>query len=270
LTGLDQSKPLALNSLDIFDKALNGIFMNQRKKLGAAFISLAVSGFAGLMIVAPGALAVGVDVGGLVGTVLTEPKCDWQIVSIPASFAIGSAAATKYEGAALDLSIAGEDMNVYVSGAQAEKTAAGNTPCIFYNTGTSPKTRPEVVMSINTTTFEAQYQVNGEGAVLLDPTMDIDLSENPLKITMGSCLVSNSAWNVSSLELGPESLSGVALAIPGQTSVLPAQLSDAGLRCDTSYGVRVTIPEHIEPVGAGEQYTFRGVTLTTVLTAQSD
>ena len=33
--------------------------MNNKKKLGAAFISLAVSGLAGLMLVAPGALANG-------------------------------------------------------------------------------------------------------------------------------------------------------------------------------------------------------------------
>ena len=241
--------------------------MNNKKKLGAAFISLAVSGFAGLMLVAPGSLAV----GGVVGTVLTEAKCDWQILSVPATFTLASAGDAKYEGAALELSVADQDLNVYVSGGQPEKTASGNTACIFYDAvAVLKKTRPEVVMSINATSFTAEYQVNGSGDPVMDTFMDVNLAENPLVVTMGACAELDAAWtSTPKLSLGTV-LEDTAIEIQAQSDVLDAQASDLGLRCDNNYGVSLTLPGGVEPLGAGEEYTFRGIILTTTLTARTD
>jgi hypothetical protein len=266
LTGLDQSKPLALKTSVIFIEALNGIVMNQRKKLGAAFISLAVSGFASLMIVAPAALAVTVGGGGIVGTVLTDAKCDWKIVAIPTSFVVGSSGATKYTGVPLDLTLADQDLNIYVSGKQDGATSTGHTPCIFYDgLDASKKTRPEITMSINATKFLAEYKVNGAGTVVLDPTMDINLTTSPLVITVGECTDKTTWISPATLQLGPTT-SGTALKIADMAKVLSSQLL-SGLRCDSGYGVKLTLPGGIEPAGAGEEYSFRGVTLTTTLVA---
>jgi hypothetical protein len=235
--------------------------VNNKRKLGAAFISLAISGFAGLMLVAPGALA-----GGVVGTVLTDSKCDWQIFDIPASFAVASAGST-YKGVSMDLTVENQDLNIYVSGGQENKTADSSTACIFYDTIDSDnKTRPEITMSINETKFLAEYQVGGTGEVVLDPTMDIDLSATPLVITMTKCTDTPGTWTQpDTLNLGSDT-SLTALEIATRSKVDSTQVID-GQRCDTGYGVKLTLPGGVEPVGDGEEYTFRGVTLTTTLTA---
>jgi hypothetical protein len=237
--------------------------VNNKRKLGAAFISLAVSGFAGLMLVAPGALA-----GGVVGTVLTEAKCDWQIVEIPATFQVGSAGNARYTGAELELSVAAQDLNIYVSGRQRlGKTESGSTPCIFYeNADLANKTRPKINMSIAATKFLAEYQVGGTGEVVLDPTMDVELTvSDPLVITMGACS-DTGTWTSTSVELGADAKDSTVIEILEHKDVSTAQ-GDDGLRCANSYGVSFNIPKGTVPTGAGEEYSFRGITLTTTLNA---
>ena len=124
--------------------------MNNKKKLGAAFISLAVSGFAGLMLVAPGALATGQDPHdqGLGGSVLTKQACDWRITDVEATFNLqseladpesdesGSNSRAIYEGNAITISSEEQSQNVYVTGnSQIANSDSDNTRCIFYQVG---------------------------------------------------------------------------------------------------------------------------------------
>ena len=239
--------------------------MNNKKKLGAAFISLAVSGFAGLMLVAPGALATGQGVGG---SVLTEQACNWVNFGVPADITLTSA--STYDGTPLQLTASATVLNVYVTGSQATASETESTRCIFYEIGTD-KSRPSVVMSIDDVKFAATY-----GANIDDEGMGIDLNgTTPLVVDSAPCAVDvDNAWTVlSSLDLHNDgSAEGIPIEMKTISDVDKVQLaSDApvnagGERCATTYTVSLLLPGGVEPAEPGATYTFSGITLSTVLT----
>ena len=255
-----------------------------KKKLGAAFISLAVSGFAGLMLVAPGALATGQGHGNVGGSVRTKEACDWRIQEIPASVTLASAlvdpqddqSAAVYDGTAMTLSSVAQDQNVYVTGnLQGANSDSLNTKCIFYNVpgaGTD-QTRPTVSMATTGTgVFEATYQ--GDTGAEVDSGMQVTLGTltgtSPLGVAFVECVDSANVWTTTDLNLGA-SKSATSVEIPTIGDVDQSQQKDDGLRCNQTYVVSIALPEGVVPDSPGAVYTFSGVVLTTTLnTSKTD
>jgi len=237
--------------------------MKNKKKLGAAFIALAFSGFAGLMVVAPGALATD---AGVSSSVVTEELCEWQIFAVPADFAVSSGGA-EYVGEILPLTAVAQTVNVYVTGnEQATPSAADNTACAFY-TEVDPgfKTRPTVVMSVGTGEFAATYP-GVDDAVTEDGGMSFTLNDSPLKITStlpASCIEDN--WAATNLSLGVSG-SGVNMEIPLIANIDNVQAENGGQRCTNSFVASIDIPGDVMPLGPGKTYSYSGITLTTTLT----
>jgi len=244
--------------------------MNNKKKLGAAFISLAVSGLAGLMLVAPGALANGPNGQGIGASVLTEQACNWVNFGVPADITLTSA--STYDGTPLQLTASATVLNVYVTGAQATTSATENTRCIFYELGTD-KSRPSVVMTIDDAQFGAKY---GPGDGVEDTDMGINLDgTTPLVVDSSPCGVDvDNDWTVlSSLDLHNDgSAEGIPIEMKTRSDVDKVQLAfnetagTGGQRCATTYTVSLLLPGGVEPDSPGATYTFSGITLSTVLT----
>jgi len=261
--------------------------MNNKKKLGAAFISLAVSGLAGLMLVAPGALANGQGVGG---SVLTKQACDWRITEVDASFTLESALADPtnvesesnsraiYDGTPITISSAEQSQNVYVTGnSQTVNSDSDNTRCIFYQVGGAVKTRPTVVMKTGTQVFTASYPIlDGNGDPVLedgnptyqtDADMEITLGGiSPLGVAFSDPNTCSSEWSNADLSLNA-SEEATALEIASLSDILVAQQKDSGQRCDQPYVVSLQLPGGVVPDSPGAVYTYSGIVLTTTLTA---
>ena len=252
--------------------------MNNKKKLGAAFISLAVSGLAGLMLVAPGALANGQGNGNVGGSVRTKEACDWRIQDIPATVTLASEpdptnGQTVYDGTAMTLSSVAQDQNVYVTGNLQETNSDSlNTKCIFYNVpGTSgtDATRPDVTMATTGTgVFEATYQDDDTGTEI-DSGMQVTLGTSPLGVAFAECGDQANVWTTTDLNLGA-SATATSVEIPTIGDVVQSQQEDGGLRCNQTYVVSIALPVGVVPDSPGAVYTFSGVILTTTLTTSTD
>jgi hypothetical protein len=270
--------------------------------LGAGLMSMSLTGFAGLLMLAPGAQAdENPDNGSAAVTaaVTTEEICGWNLIGAPGDFALAPADAdAEYEGTAMDLLASFTDkaegtantLNLYVSGTdQAAKSRTSTTACTWYvSAGESPAAA--TVKMAFTGSF-ASAASRDDNPVLVDEEPDTSLSFTPGQsaglrggVTAAPLLVTPTAADVTACEADTNgkkfAVEDVSLSTAGTPSTIMTMLiedvaakagADAGQRCDLGFEVKVTVPAQQLPANPGAVYTWSGVSLlTTIATATTD
>ena len=234
-------------------------------------MSLSLTGFAGLLMLAPGANAADSGTAASIDSqVITEEQCEWRIFGVPGTVALSSGGA-EYVGAELELSATfdgSEDLNVYVTGGeQVGRSETLNTACTFYsNVSPGYKTRPTLVMSTGAGEFAATY-ADDQGVAVGDDGLSFDLSTSGLDLNVDSSGCTVEGW---SSPLSGDTLSfsdsGVMLEIADFTDISNTHDDDLGLRCEAPLTVSIDIPTNLLPDAPGKTYTWAGISLTTTLT----
>jgi hypothetical protein len=237
--------------------------------LGAGLMSMSLTGFAGLLMLAPGANAAeSGTAANIESEVVTEEQCEWRIVSVPGSIELSSGGA-EYVGAALTLSaeFAGvDDLNVYVTGGEQVGVSPNtNTACTFYS-DINPgfKTRPTVVMSTGVGTFDATY--DDDGSSIADEGLSFALTDSGLDLAVDDTACATEWVSPTDGDTLVASDSGVMLEITDFTSIGNTHAVDLGLRCEAPLTVSIDIPANLLPEAPGKTYTWSGISLTTTLT----
>jgi hypothetical protein len=273
--------------------------------LGAGLMSMSLTGFAGLLMLAPGAQAneepANPDNGSAAVTaaVTTEEICGWNLIGAPGDFELAPADEdAEYEGTAMDLLASFTDkaegtantLNLYVSGTdQAAKSRTSTTACTWYvSAGESPAAA--TVRMAFTGAFTSAASRN-DTPVLVDGDPDTSLSFTPGQsaglrggVTAAPLLVTPTAADADACELDVDgkkfAVSDVSLSTANAPSTIMTMLiakvagkavANAGQRCDLGFEVKVTVPATQLPANPGAVYTWSGVSLlTTITTAVTD
>ena len=273
--------------------------------LGAGLMSLSLTGFAALLMLAPGANAVeGDGTAEVSATVTTQEICGWNLLGAPGNFALTPAVnGAEYEGEAFDLiadftnktddpanELTANTLNLYVSGTdQSPKSRTSTTACTWYaSSGVSPAA-PTVSMAF-TGSFASSATKNSV-AVLVGDEPDTSLSFTPGQntglrgsVTAAPLLVTPTAADATACEAVEDgkkfAVSDVSLSAASTPSKLMTMLIsnvatkaglDEGQRCDLGFQVKVTVPPQQLPANPGAIYNWTGVSLlTTINTATSD
>jgi hypothetical protein len=240
--------------------------------LGAGLMSLSLTGFAGLLMLAPGAQAT--EDPGTDATVKSEVKsqeeCGWTLVGAATEIELVPATdETRYEDAALPLTatFAGDStLNLYVTGnAQAQASRTAHTECIFYSVANPG------VLNVPKVTIEVEGAFT---SATLDDTDDDSLSFTPGVEDAADLTVTGATLDVDACVEDDFVVSTVEVA-SGETgtllSMLKASVNEKATeadtqRCDLGYVVGVTIPGGLKPSAPGAIYTWTGLNLTTVMT----
>lgn len=282
----------------------NKISRKSAAALGAGLMSMSLTGFAGLLMLAPGAQANDDDsTAAVTAAVTTEEICGWNLMGAPGNFALAPAdAEAEYEGTAMDLFASftnkGEGantLNLYVSGTdQAEKSRTLTTACTWYVSAGESPAAATVKMAFSGA-FTSAATRNGN-PVLVGEAPDTSLSFTPGSatkvgdillrgsITAAPMLITPTAADADACEADVDgkkfavenvSLSAVSTPTTIMTmliaKVAAKAAANAGQRCDLGFEVKVTVPAQQLPASPGAVYTWTGVSfLTTITTAVTD
>ncbi len=256
--------------------------------LGAGLMSMSLTGFAGLLMLAPGANAAESEIpADITVNVTSEEMCGWNLVGAPGNFELvteeGNA---EYVGAALVLveeftNSDTETLSLYVSGTdQAETSRTNTTACTWYElSGVSPLA-PTVEMSFSGN-FIATAADNGPD-VAMDFTPGAEAARG--SVTAAPMLITPTEADATACMAEADTkkfvVTDVSLSVPSTPAPIISMLledigataaTDLGQRCDLGFKLQVTIPESQLPSHPGALYSWAGATLlTSITTALTD
>ena len=185
--------------------------------------------------------------------------CEWQMASVPASLNLSSGGEL-YEGAALSVSAAINDLTVGLSGSQSDTAVSGtSTECSFYN---NRETATVTFALTGTATFDATY---GESDTE-DTAMDFDLSAGN-SLDVAADVTSCTDWTDTDIAFSDLTSASSLYSLADQFVENKYDGSASGSeRCTPSITVGVDIPASAEvPAGAGQAYSFSGPSLEIAL-----
>lgn len=282
----------------------NKISRKSAAALGAGLMSLSLTGFAGLLMLAPGANAADGDSTAAVSAeVTTQEICGWNLLGAPGTFPlVPSVAGAEYEGDAFELvanftnktSGLENTLNLYVSGTdQSPKSRTTTTACTWYAASGLSPAAPTVEMSFSGTFTSSAKR--GSVAALYTPQGGTEGPDTTLSFTPGQqaglrggataapLVVTPTVADVTACEAADKKFAvedAVNLSTALEASTLVTMLinnvatkaaEDAGQRCDLGYQVKVTVPAKQLPGNPGAVYSWTGLSLITAMTtATSD
>jgi hypothetical protein len=273
--------------------------------LGAGLMSMSLTGFAGLLMLAPGAQAneepANPDDGSAAVTaaVTTEEICGWNLLGAPGSITlIPETDGAEYVGEEFPLianftnkTVGNENtLNLYVSGTdQDPRSRTESTACTWYASSGLAPAAATVKMAF-TGSFASAASRGGD-PVLVGDNPDTSLSFTPGQstglrgsVTAAPLLVTPTAADATACEAAEAgkkfAVSDVSLSAAATPSTLMTMLvgdvaetaaEDEGQRCDLGFQVKVTVPQEQLPANPGAIYNWAGVSLlTTITTATSN
>ena len=193
-------------------------------------------------------------------TVTAIDVCEWQMAGAPETIELTSA--SKYEGAALEVSYSTSDLALGLSGSQSNTAITGtSTECSFYN---NRETASVSFTLISTNAFTATY-----GGGTRDANMDFTLGGgNSLDVSATlSTQCSENGWATAGISFTSVDALDALLQIPSAEVVNKYAASDNGAeRCNPELTIAVDIPASANvPAGAGQAYSFSGPSLEIAL-----
>lgn len=248
----------------------NKISRKSAAALGAGLMSMSLTGFAGLLMLAPGANAVDATVES---EVKSQEECGWTLMGAATAIELVPATpTTRYEDAALPLTATfsgASTLNLYVTGnGQGPSSRDAHTECIFYSIANP------TVANVPTVTIEAVGAFTSSTAAAQE---DTSLSFTPgeddaANLTVVGAGADKTTCGDDDFVVSDVSVAAGAAGVAGTLlSMLKADVEEKATeqstqRCDLGYVVSVTIPEGLKPSNPGAIYEWSGLTVTTILT----